>query len=102
MLLSVPFQEDTDAEALLIYILIEHQSTVDKTMGFRLLSYMVANLGVATAGMGNGRRFLKMKGVYNRSCRSCFIRRERPWPTPVSLTTIMDVPEILERFRPKL
>ena len=41
VLLSVPFQEDTDAEALLIYILIEHQSTVDKTMGFRLLSYMV-------------------------------------------------------------
>ena len=41
VLLSVPFQEDTDAidtDALLIYILIEHQSTVDKTMGFRLLS----------------------------------------------------------------
>ena len=44
VLLSVPFQEGTDAtdtDALLIYILIEHQSTVDKTMGFRLLSYMV-------------------------------------------------------------
>ena len=39
VLLSVPFQEDTDAtdtDELLIYILIEHQSTVDKTMGFRL------------------------------------------------------------------
>ena len=42
ILLSVPFEKDTDAvdtDALLIYILIEHQSTVDKTMGFRLLSY---------------------------------------------------------------
>ena len=41
VLLSIPFQDATDTEALLIYILIEHQSTVDKTMGFRLLSYMV-------------------------------------------------------------
>ena len=41
VLLSVPFQKDTDTDTLFIYILIEHQSTVDKTMGFRLLSYMV-------------------------------------------------------------
>ena len=41
VLLSVPFQEDIDTDELFIYILIEHQSTVDKTMGFRLLSYMV-------------------------------------------------------------
>ena len=41
VLLRVPFQGTPDSEELLIYILIEHQSTVDSTMGFRLLSYMM-------------------------------------------------------------
>ena len=41
VLLRVPFQGTPDSEELLIYILIEHQSTVDPTMGFRLLSYMM-------------------------------------------------------------
>ena len=103
VLLSVPFQEDTDAidtDALFIYILIEHQSTVDKTMGFRLLSYMMQIWESQRRGMGNGEDSLKMKDVYSRSCRSCFIQVDRPWTVPVSLTALMDVPEILERFVP--
>ena len=76
VLLSVPFQEDTDAtdtDELLIYILIEHQSTVDKTMGFRLLSYMV-QIWESQRREWKRRRFQKMKDVYSRSCQSCFIR----------------------------
>ena len=37
---SVPFHSESEAEELLIYILIEHQSTIDLTMGFRVLFYM--------------------------------------------------------------
>ena len=37
---SVPFRSESKTEELLIYILIEHQSTVDVTMGFRVLFYM--------------------------------------------------------------
>ena len=38
----LPFREQTNASAseVMIYILVEHQSTVDRTMGLRLLSYM--------------------------------------------------------------
>ena len=99
VLLSVPFQEDTDAEALLIYILIEHQSTVDKTMGFRLLSYMVQI-------WESQRREWETEKIPENERRLqpilpiLLYTGERPWPTPVSLTTIMDVPEILERFVP--
>ena len=50
--------------------------------------------------MGNGETCPKMKDVYSRSCRSCFIRDNRPWTVPVSLTAIMDIPEILKRFVP--
>ncbi|MCY3549619.1 MAG: Rpn family recombination-promoting nuclease/putative transposase [Candidatus Poribacteria bacterium] len=36
----LPFR-DADEREVMIYILIEHQSTVDPAMGFRLLFYMV-------------------------------------------------------------
>ena len=99
VLLSVPFQEATDAtdtDALLIYILIEHQSTVDKTMGFRLLSYMVQiwesqRREWETAKIPENERFLQPILLYTG---------DRPWTVPVSLTTLMDVPEILKRFVP--
>ncbi|MDE0400797.1 MAG: Rpn family recombination-promoting nuclease/putative transposase [Candidatus Poribacteria bacterium] len=102
VLLSVPFQENTDAtnsEALLIYILIEHQSTVDKTMGFRLLSYMVQI-------WESQRREWETKKLPENERRLqpilpiLFYTGDRPWTVPVSLTAIMDVPEILERFVP--
>ena len=97
VLLSVPFQDDTDA--LLIYILIEHQSTVDKTMGFRLLSYMVQiwesqRLEWETAKLPeNERRLQPILPIL-------FYTGERPWRVPVSVKTLMDAPEILERFVP--
>jgi predicted transposase YdaD len=102
VLLSVPFQENTDitdTDALLIYILIEHQSTVDKTMGFRLLSYMVQiwesqrREWETEKRPENERRLQPILPIL-------FYTGDRPWTTPVSLTTIMDVPEILERFVP--
>ncbi len=102
VLLSVPFQEDTDAtdtDALLVYILIEHQSTVDKTMGFRLLSYMMQIWEAqrreweTAKTPENERRLQPILPIL-------FYTGDRPWTTPVSLTTIMDVPEILERFVP--
>ena len=99
VLLSVPFQEDTDADALLIYILIEHQSTVDKTMGFRLLSYMLQI-------WESQRREWETEKIPENERRLqpilpiLFYTGDRPWTVPVSLTAIMDVPEILERFVP--
>lgn len=99
VLLSVRFREDTDAtdtDALFIYILIEHQSTVDKTMGFRLLSYMVQI-------WESQRRKWETENLPENERRLqpiLFYTGDRPWSVPVSLTTIMDVPEILERFVP--
>ncbi len=99
VLLSVPFQDATDTEALLIYILIEHQSTVDKTMGFRLLSYMVQIWELQRREWEtekipeNERRLQPILPIL-------FYTGDRPWSVPVSLTAIMDVPEVLERFVP--
>ena len=102
VLLSVPFQEDTDVtdtDALLIYILIEHQSTVDKTMGFRLLSYMM-QIWESQRREWETEKLPENERRLQPILPILFYTGDRPWTTPVSLTAIMDVPEILERFVP--
>ena len=102
VLLSVPFQEDpdaTDTDALFIYILIEHQSTVDKTMGFRLLSYMV-QIWESQRREWETEKLPENERRLQPILPILFYTGDRPWTPPVSLTAIMDVPEILERFVP--
>ena len=102
VLLRVPFQEDTDAtdtDALFIYILIEHQSTVDKTMGFRLLSYMV-QIWESQRREWETERLPENERRLQPILPILFYTGDRPWTVPVSPTAIMDVPEILERFVP--
>ena len=41
MVFSLPFRTPQPRQEVIIYLLIEHQSTVDRSMGLRLLSYMV-------------------------------------------------------------
>ena len=41
LVFRVPVHSESETDELLIYILIEHQSTVDSTMGFRVLFYMI-------------------------------------------------------------
>ena len=102
VLLSVPFQEGTDVtdtDALLIYILIEHQSTVDKTMGFRLLSYMM-QIWESQRREWETEKLPENERRLQPILPILFYTGDRPWTTPVSLTAIMDVPEILARFVP--
>ena len=97
VLLRVPFQEGPDSEELLIYILIEHQSTVDPTMGFRLLSYMMEiwqeQWRMLQSGPGERRGLDPILPIV-------FYTGEGQWTSPLSLTTIMEVPEVLARFVP--
>ena len=97
VLLRVPFQEAPESEELLIYILIEHQSTVDPTMGFRLLSYMMEiwqeQWRVLQSGTGERRRLDPILPIV-------FYTGDGRWTSPLSLTTIMEVPEVLARFVP--
>ena len=40
LVFTVPYRDTSQGDELTIYILLEHQSTVDRMMGYRLLSYM--------------------------------------------------------------
>jgi len=96
---SVPFRRGSKTEELLIYILIEHQSTVDATMGVRVLSYMTELWAVQ-------RRVWESDNVPRNERRLhlilpiVFYTGEQRWNTPLTLAGIMDIPEELSRFVP--
>jgi predicted transposase/invertase (TIGR01784 family) len=85
---------------VLIYLLFEHQSTPDRAIGLRLLSYMV-NL------------WSREKKAWEDAGRPASAWRLTPivpilfytgsmrWTTPLSLTSLMDVPTGCERFVPQ-
>ncbi len=97
MVFSVPFQGES--EELLIYILIEHQSTVDPTMGFRMLFYM-------TQIWDFQRREWESDAVPKSQWRFrpilpiVFYTGAQHWNTPLTLNAIMDIPDELGRFVP--
>ncbi len=98
VLLRVPFQETIKSEELLIYILIEHQSSVDPTMGFRVLSYMMAiwqrQWRERQSDATSQRRLDPILPIV-------FYTGQDRWTSPLSLTTVLDVPEVLARFVPR-
>ena len=95
----VPFHTGLEADELLIYILVEHQSTVDATMGFRVLFYM-------TQIWDSQRREWESDNVPKSEWRLhpilpiVFYTGARRWNAPLSLTGMMDIPAVLSRFIP--
>ena len=100
MIFSVPFKRGEEKDELLIYILIEHQSEVDISMGFRLLFYMMHIWD------GQRQKWLA-DGVPKSEWRLrpilpiVFYSGERRWDVPLSVTSIMDIPDVLNRFIPE-
>ena len=96
---TVPFRDESKTEELLIYILIEHQSTIDAAMGFRVLFYM-------TQIWDFQRREWKSNNVPKSQWRFrpivpiVFYTGDQTWQTPGSLRAQMDLPDILSEFVP--
>ena len=98
----LPFRDEDSAgssQTVMVYILVEHQSTVDPLMGLRLLSYMCQ--------IWNTQRRAYMQGEVPPSdwrfqpiIPVIFYTGEQRWVAPPSLKTVMDLPEALRRFVP--
>jgi predicted transposase/invertase (TIGR01784 family) len=99
LVFSVPLQSESETDKLLIYILIEHQATVDSTMGFRVLFYM-------TQIWDSQRREWESDNVPKSQWRFrsilpiLFYTGEQRWHTPLTLNAIMDIPDMFSRFVP--
>ena len=100
MVFSVPFQTESGTDELLIYILVEHQSSDDPIMSYRMLSYMMQiwdaqRKGWETDKVPKGRwRFQPILPIV-------YYTGEKPWKSTLAFDAIMDIPDALTRFVPK-
>ena len=100
MVFKVPFRTPTQThQEVIVYLLIEHQSTVDRFMGLRLLSYMVQ------IWMEERRQWQEQErpgGEWRLTpiVPIVFYTGKGEWKTPLSVTALMDLPEVLTRFVP--
>ena len=97
---SVPFHSESKTDELLIYILIEHQSTVDVTMGFRVLFYMT-QIWDFQRREWESNNIPKSQWRFRPIIPIVFYTGDQTWQTPVSLTTRMDLPDVLSEFVPQ-
>lgn len=100
MIFSVPFREPTETcQEVIIYILIEHQSSVDPSMELRLLSYMTQIWMEERRPWVEG-KLSKAEWRLTPIVPVVFYTGTRTWKSPLSLTALMDLPEVLKRFVP--
>ena len=97
LLYRVPYRQGRSE--VWVYVLLEHQSRPDRTMGLRLLSYMVQ------IWLSQVRQFEDAKtpgGQWKLSpvIPMVFYTGKRRWTSPLSLSALMDIPEGLEVFVP--
>ncbi len=100
LIFSVPFNNGSETDELLIYILIEHQSTVDVSMGFRLLFYMM-HIWDAQRQRWLADGVPKSEWRLRPILPIVFYSGNRRWHVPLSVTAIMDIPDALTRFVPE-
>lgn len=99
MVFLLPFR-DTDETEVMIYILIEHQSTVDPVMGFRLLFYM-CQVWDQQRQQWVSENMPKRAWRFRPIIPVVFYTGSSEWQTLPSLETLMDVPQVLTRFIPR-
>lgn len=100
LVFSVPLQSESETDELLIYILIEHQSTIDVTMGFRVLFYMI-QIWDSQRREWESNNIPKSQWRFRSILPILFYTGEQRWNTPLTLNAIMDIPDMFSRFVPK-
>ena len=100
IVLQVPFEIDGKTDDLLIYILIEHQSTVDRIMSQRVLYYM-GQIHDAERRILERSDIPRSKWKLSPILPIVFFTGGQQWERPVPLSDLIDAPETLDRFIPK-
>ena len=95
----LPFR-DTDETEVMIYILVEHQSTVDSVMGFRMLSYMY-HIWDHQRQQWIAEKVPKSQWRFRPIIPVVFYTGQSEWHPVISMETLMTVPEPLLRFVPR-
>ncbi|MDE0426271.1 MAG: Rpn family recombination-promoting nuclease/putative transposase [Candidatus Poribacteria bacterium] len=100
MIFRVPFRSPTQTrQEVIVYLLIEHQSTVDPSMGLRLLSYMV-QIWMEERRQWQEEKRPQSEWQLTPIVPIVFYTGKGEWRAPLSLTPLLDIPEVLTRFVP--
>jgi len=102
LVFSAPFLEEDDKEGeVCIYILIEHQSEPDISMGFRMLFYMTQIWDTQRREWERD-KVPKSQWNFRPIVPILFYTGKTSWDMPISITDAMkQLPESLERFTPQ-
>ena len=95
----LPFR-DTDETEVMIYILVEHQSTIDPIMGFRMLSYMY-HIWDQQRQQWIAEKVPKSQWRFRPIIPVVFYTGRSEWRPAISMETLMTVPAPLLRFVPR-
>jgi len=98
LIYRVPFL--ADGREVLIYLLLEHQSKVDRFIGLRLHSYM-GKLWEAQARAWEDQHTPQAKRWLSPIIPIVFYTGTRRWKHPLTLDAAMDLPEALAGFVPR-
>ena len=90
----IPFRGESESDDLFVHILIEHQSTVDPTMAFRVLFYMV-NIWDLQRREWISNDAPKSQWRFRPILPIVYYTGEQRWQTPLTLDTVMDLPDVL-------
>ncbi|MCH8296063.1 Rpn family recombination-promoting nuclease/putative transposase, partial [Candidatus Poribacteria bacterium] len=99
ILFLLPFVEGDTEREVMVYILIEHQSTPSQSMGFRLGFY------IFQIWDRQRRKWMEAKipedqWRFRPILPILFYTRKTEWRTPLSVSALMDLPHELEPYVP--
>jgi hypothetical protein len=98
----IPFLEETEGgfREVIVYILIEHQSSPDPTMPFRVLFYMVW-VWNSQREEWEAQKVTKSRWRFRPILPLVFFTGSERWEGPLDLAAIMDLPAACARFVPR-
>ncbi len=100
MVFRIPFRVPAEtSKEVIVYLLIEHQSSVDRSMGLRLLSYMT-QIWMEERRLWDEEKRPQADWRVTPIVPIVFYTGTGEWKAPISLTALMDIPEVLKRFVP--
>ncbi|MCG9129794.1 Rpn family recombination-promoting nuclease/putative transposase [Candidatus Poribacteria bacterium] len=100
MVFCVPYQTAANKDDLYIYILLEHQSTVDPIMPFRVLFYMCQIWDAQRRELESG-NIPRQEWRLQPILPIVFYTGKSKWQNHFSLKNLIDLPDSLYRFVPQ-